>query len=301
MKPTCVDRPVGPCMKPLRCAWLFAPVLLVTLLTAPLVCADDLAGQLKADYQDKVLTLRHFYAGDHLVFQSDGSLSGPAEVGPWTVDAEVSVESVKLRGRVLQIRGRRVCLVFDYKAKPYRDVLAMLAESKRKDQNHPADFFRKRKVNIEINFSGGNPGLNDVTSAMRAVFLVPEELIGDFVPDFWRGYFDQIESQSRSARDSDERVYSVKEGEVSSPQAIYSPEPEFAEEARIAKFQGTATVSAVVDPSGAAKDIQIVSPLGLGLDERAVEAIRTWKFKPGMKDGEPVPVQIAVEVSFYLY
>ena len=67
------------------------------------------------------------------------------------------------------------------------------------------------------------------------------------------------------------------------------------------KYQGTAVMSLVVDASGAPKDLQIVRPLGLGLDEKAVAMIRTWEFKPAQKDGKPVAVAITVEVSFHLY
>jgi TonB family protein len=66
------------------------------------------------------------------------------------------------------------------------------------------------------------------------------------------------------------------------------------------KFQGVATLSLVVDASGKPTDIQIQSPLGLGLDEKAVEAVSKWKFEPAKKDGKPVPVAIAVEVDFHL-
>ena len=282
-----------------------ALVLLLAALALPLssfaMPGDDVGKQLKSEYEGKVLTLRHFYQGERLSFQSDGPLIGLADVGPWTVDAQIEVKQIKLGGRELRIRGRRVCLVFDSKAKTYRDVLQTLAESKLPDRDKREDPFRKRHVEIAIALGSDQPSLSEVSSAMNAVFLTPEESLRDFVPDFWRDYFDQMAGRARTVRHSTEPVYSIKPGVVSPPRPTYDPNPAFSEEARQAKYQGTMTLSLIVDPSGDTKDIQIVSPLGLGLDESAIASVSTWKFTPAMKDGKPVTVQIQVEVDFHLY
>jgi periplasmic protein TonB len=90
-------------------------------------------------------------------------------------------------------------------------------------------------------------------------------------------------------------------GGVSPPRAVYSPEPEFSEEARKAKYQGVCTLGLVVGVDGRATNIRVLSSLGMGLDEKAIEAVKNWKFEPAMKDGHPVPVEIALEVDFHLY
>lgn len=89
-------------------------------------------------------------------------------------------------------------------------------------------------------------------------------------------------------------------GGVSAPLVLFKVEPEYSEEARKAKFQGTVVLAIIVDPSGQARDIRVIRPLGLGLDEKAIEAVRKWRFKPGLKDGAAVPVQATVEVNFRL-
>ena len=89
-------------------------------------------------------------------------------------------------------------------------------------------------------------------------------------------------------------------GGVSAPVPIYQPEPEYSEEARKAKWQGTVLLSLVVDETGKAVGIKVTKSLGLGLDQKAIEAVEKWKFKPGMKDGKPVPVMASVEVNFRL-
>jgi len=90
-------------------------------------------------------------------------------------------------------------------------------------------------------------------------------------------------------------------GGVSAPRAIFAPDPEYSEEARKAKYQGTCVLWLVVGPDGRTRDIRVARTLGLGLDQQAIEAVKQWKFEPAMKDGKPVAVQVNVEVSFRLY
>ncbi len=90
-------------------------------------------------------------------------------------------------------------------------------------------------------------------------------------------------------------------GGVSAPRAISTPDPEYSEEARKAKYQGTCILWLIVGPDGHPRDVKVARSLGMGLDQKAVEAVRQWKFEPAMKDGKPVAVQINVEVNFRLY
>jgi len=90
-------------------------------------------------------------------------------------------------------------------------------------------------------------------------------------------------------------------GGVSAPRAIFSPDPEYSEEARKAKYQGTVVLWVVVGADGRPHDLRVTRSLGLGLDEKAMEAVRTWKFEPAKKDGQAVAVQVNIEVNFRLY
>jgi TonB family protein len=90
-------------------------------------------------------------------------------------------------------------------------------------------------------------------------------------------------------------------GGVIAPRVIFKLDPEYSEEARKAKFQGNVTLSFVVDAEGHPRNIHVVRSLGMGLDERAIDAVKRWKFEPGMKDGIPVAVMVSVEVNFRLY
>jgi len=95
-------------------------------------------------------------------------------------------------------------------------------------------------------------------------------------------------------------VYHIGGG-VSAPHLIYGPEPEFSEEARKAKYQGTVVLQVVVGADGRTHDIRVAQSLGMGLDEKAIEAIRQWKFEPSHKNGVPVAVLVDIEVNFHLY
>jgi periplasmic protein TonB len=90
-------------------------------------------------------------------------------------------------------------------------------------------------------------------------------------------------------------------GGVSAPVLIYSVEPEFSDEARRAKYQGICVVSLIVDAHGNPQNIQVLRALGMGLDQKAVEAVRQYKFRPAYYHGKPVPVYINVEVNFRIY
>jgi protein TonB len=92
-------------------------------------------------------------------------------------------------------------------------------------------------------------------------------------------------------------IYRVGGG-VSAPRAIYDPDPEYSEEARQAKYQGTVVLWVIVGADGRPHDMRVERSLGMGLDEKAIAAVKTWKFEPARKDGHPVAVQINVEVNF---
>jgi len=95
-------------------------------------------------------------------------------------------------------------------------------------------------------------------------------------------------------------VYKVGGG-ISAPTAISAPDPDYTEEARRAKKQGTCELWLIVDSGGHPRDIKVIRGLGFGLDAKAVEAVKQWRFQPALKDGRPVDVQISVQVDFHLY
>jgi TonB family protein len=134
------------------------------------------------------------------------------------------------------------------------------------------------------------------------------------------GRFLKTQDREAEAAPIDARAKAIRQGRVSKmgpkqaetasaikvgpgikpPTLAYKVEPEYSEEARAAKLQGTVLLKVVIDVDGLAKDIQVVNGQGLGLDEQAVAAIMRWKFNPAQKDGAPVAVQAQIEVNFKL-
>ncbi|MBS1815419.1 MAG: energy transducer TonB [Acidobacteria bacterium] len=88
---------------------------------------------------------------------------------------------------------------------------------------------------------------------------------------------------------------------LTAPRIIDQVQPEYSEEARRQKITGDVLLSFVVDVNGKPKCIQVVRPLGHGLDEKAIEAVSQWRFRPAMKEGKPVPVQLRASVFFKIY
>ena len=94
-------------------------------------------------------------------------------------------------------------------------------------------------------------------------------------------------------------VYQVGQG-VSAPVLLRKVEPEYTEAARKAKHEGTVLLYVQINADGDATNIRVVRSLGLGLDEKAVECVKQWKFKPGYKGNRPVTVEATIEVNFRL-
>jgi len=89
-------------------------------------------------------------------------------------------------------------------------------------------------------------------------------------------------------------------GDVNRPSVVHKVDPEYSEEARKAKWSGSVTLTLVVDAKGRPREVRVIKSLGMGLDQKAIEAVRKWEFKPGTKDGKPVDAPVTVEVNFRL-
>jgi TonB family protein len=96
-------------------------------------------------------------------------------------------------------------------------------------------------------------------------------------------------------------VFSPGKGGVTAPRPIYDPDPEYSDAARTAKYQGSVLLWLVVEANGRPRNIRVQRSLGMGLDEKAIDAVSQWRFQPATLNGQPVAVQINVEVSFRLY
>jgi len=169
--------------------------------------------------------------------------------------------------------------------------------------------------------SSGDPELDrtglDAVAKSAPFTAVPDEFSGEYLKlrcHFYLNAGRRIPSVSRAARgpgstDTADNMPTAGEGTgtihgnggATKPRAIYMPNPEFTEQARKAQIEGTVILKVTVDASGNVADVKVTKGLGSGLDEKAIEAVRTWKFKPGTEDGTPVKSEVDVEVSFHLF
>ncbi len=131
----------------------------------------------------------------------------------------------------------------------------------------------------------GESGLNDAATAMRDRINQARQALSARA----------LLNQPRPSPD----VYRIGNG-VTAPVPLSRPDPGYSEEARVAKYQGTVVIATEVWPDGLAHNVLVTRSLGLGLDEKATDAISQWRFKPGTKDGQPVKVRATIEVNFRL-
>jgi TonB family protein len=292
----------------MRTAWRFSLIALVLLAKSAGAQAVD-EKTLRSEYIGQVLTLRHFYKGDHLKFHSDGTLDGNAKVGPWTVDGQFTAKEISLSGASLEIKGRRISVVFDAKTKkpePSPDLTAdqeaAISQLPEKRREEARAFLRERDLDVKIELRSENPSQDEVSSAVNAVFLAPGESMIEVVPLYWRKYFAELEGVPDKAPEPAVSAARFVKGDGNVPphQVIY-PDPEYSTAARVAQFSGTVILDIAVDSTGYPADIQIKSPLGMGLDEEAVAAVSAWKFEPARRQSVAVPVTILIEIAFHLH
>jgi TonB family protein len=112
--------------------------------------------------------------------------------------------------------------------------------------------------------------------------------------------FDVTSQDAATAVPAQEKVYKIGNG-VTPPLLTYSVDAEFTQKAKHAKYQGVSVVQCVVDAHGMPQHVHTVRKLGMGLDEKAIDAVRQYRFKPGTLDDKPVAVAITIEVNFHIY
>ena len=159
-----------------------------------------------------------------------------------------------------------------------------------------------------------------ISSLADRVFAMSPEDIVKSAPSYWSVYLTEQNAPSDSQKKPGwpdpktlqlapnvgdtaaqrDLIFKVGEKGISAPRVLYQPEPEFTDLARKMHYQGTLGVSIVVDKSGNVRNVQMIRPLGMGLDENAVATIGTWRFAPAMLEGQPVAVAVYIEVGFHL-
>jgi len=280
---------------------------------------SDARQDLRDQYQGKTLFLRGFYTGDKLRYDSIGTLVKGATSGDWTTDGLVLVSDIHISDLRLKLKAKRLSVGLGQNR-----TFEFLAETPKMQK-------KATPLQIEVELPQVNPSLEQVDAILSKIFLTAQDSFAELVPGYWKpcvpdGLSGKVSKclfspefgtipgfVSRGPSDSETDRMGAAYGNVlrntdyrrgsgnSPPRAILQHEPEFSESARLARYQGTVTLQLVVNQEGLPTNVHILSPLGCGLDAKAVRAVEGWRFKPAEKQGQPMAAEIAVEVDFHLY
>lgn len=265
--------------------------------------AQEVEPFLKQQCEGKILVLRHPLQGNSQEYDSDGKVRKGGAEGPWTLFGRLKVDEVELSAGKLLLKGRRV----DYKLDPSVHQLA--------------PFPNKIRVTVQISLNQLPQNLAEADDVLGRVFALTKKDVLDSAPEFWREYLDRniaprpqaekaVTAADRSEKprellarganvpENDEtRVFKIG-GSVQRPEAVFTPAPEFPDRANYENSQGIVILNVVVDRSGKVQNIRLVRPAGMGMEEEAVATVSKWRFKPAQREGEPVAVEMNIEVAF---
>jgi len=243
---------------------------------------------LESKYKDKVLQLRHFQKGDYLRYTKSGALIHALDEGTWTLYSLLEIKDIKIKDDRVEFRGQRRAVTFDPK-------------QNRLQQHRTWMGFR-----AEIEYGDSGPEQVQIEKALQAIFLTSQENLADFVPEYWKGFLlkttprlfdDSADAEGRYINAPIPDVYKVGNG-VTVPKLLKKVDPQMSQEAQQAKLEGTVGIRIIIMKDGSTNYLELFQPLGLGLDEEAMAAVKQWKFTPAMKGNEPVHTRAHVEVSF---
>ena len=271
-----------------HCVAFLTFVLLNALAQTSPQVSGAIQSALNNQLNGKIITLREFHPGKELRFTADGHYQGKDEQGPWTLWSKLMVTAIEVGNEAVTIKGRRVHVGYNVKQGRFMNI-----ES-------------KQQAAIAIEFAGTPITSESVRTALERLFLGKEGHLSSFVPQEWQGVLKLEEAgslQSLSAvgrKEKDKKLVRTLPA-VTAPKVISAPDPEYQREARDAGWQGTVILSAFVNEDGRVSDVRISRPLGMGLDEKAIEAVRKWRFESAKKAGVPVKSQINIEVNFRVW
>jgi len=255
--------------------------------------ATGLEEQLRKSYVGTQRMLRHFYDSDALKFDSNGNPRNTGKEGPWTLLSGVIIDSLQLKPGRLELQGHRRMLVFDASNKKLLNI-AM-----------------KETFWIEVQSQEGPDQAAQLSAALAQVFVPDGDLIS-VVPDYWRDYVARFTGRQIQGKPCEDSQANVDGSTPQVPPAIrvssgvaeglktHDVAPIYPMTARQFRIQGDLLLRAVIDKNGDLVRICIIQALWAGLDESAVNAVRQWKYRPYIFNGEPVEVVTVIKVQYHI-
>jgi|tagenome__1003787_1003787.scaffolds.fasta_scaffold20975202_2 TonB family protein len=282
---------------------LFAAFIL-TIGTFPAL-AQSPEQLLKAKFVGKILVIRNFYVNQTLRYDAFGQIKGHPDKGEWTI-AQFNIEKVRLGSDGFELDGKRVAIGWNTK-------------------KESVAFFNIQPLTIKVeDLPSTTLTASKLDELAHQIFVVLRSE-PDSVPDYWRDLVsgnvvaepdakghksfrlkDRPDMHAPIGNDvasviahsaQGDPIYRLG-GKVPPPKLLEQHEPEFSALARAFHYEGTTILSVTVNESGSPEDIQVLRPAGFGLDDSAVQAVKTWKFDPAKLDGKPVKTAIDVEVGY---
>lgn len=239
------------------------------------VRADTLSDDLNREYQNRVLGVRYPIHASNLEFDSAGHPANPGPATDWEIYGGVLVDKVRLTKDQVHIEGTRV------------------VPSGPAENGKPAVIRLGNKTNFEIHLDHPLTSMDEANDVLGRVFYLDANDAQHTKP--------QVRRAGSSADIEMAIGFRGKTPDFTPPKAQYFPEPDFSETARRENVHGTELLSVVVDKTGTVVAITIERGLGYGLDESAIDSVKTWRFSPALRNGEPVSVHFPIEVSFNLF
>jgi TonB family protein len=265
---------------------------------------------LRAEFVDKIVIVRGFYEGSKLRFARDAALIGRPRQGYWTSEGMVKITDISIdSGSLVRVQAKRILNVFDRNTGKFEN------------------FTGTDSLQIELETDPQSLDLGSIRQSLLKIVTPDVSELKTMTPDYWECWVNgrarrsgsgewicsgikNLISGTNSAQTGQEvivagpnpardRVFKVGKG-VEPPRALSTTDPEYTRAAKAAGLEGVTVLWIVVDEQGEVAQISVERPFGAGLDDRAVEAVRTWRFMPARRDKEPVPCIINVEVNFRL-
>ncbi len=239
--------------------------------------------------RNSIIVLRQPDGSNNLEFDAQGNRIGTSKPAYWFENAAFQCATVKVKKRRVGFEGKRFVLEYDVSQKDF--------------VSRPLG--KKVRVTIE------NPGQStQLTAVLRKLFLTKDENLRDAAPDYWQRFLhpelrDAVRAEYKLPKDEPkDRVMPnqtpKKADGTSPPKALHDPEPRYPKLAKEENKQAMSVLWVVIDKNGNPTAITVLRPAGHGFDDMAAEVVKGWKFRPAMKEGAPVPVQVKIEMNFRL-
>jgi len=262
---------------------LFTMTLCCTWASAGTLSLED---RLHKEYSGTEQLLRDFNAEDKLKFDAQGKPMGKETPAPWTLAAPIAITKVELKEDKLLLHGPRQLLVFNN-----RNNLAKRIKS-------------DEWVSIEIETASGPNQERLLREALAKVFIAKDEPLAPLLPDYWRDYIVRLDARNTIDEACAQSKLPnpglpVQPASVMEGKKILNVEPVYSGIARRYKIDGMVEMRAVIDKSGNISQVCLTMAAGAGLDDTLVEAVRQWKYRPYMVNGQPIDVEMIIRTNFH--